>query len=53
MCESLGQLKSRIGDYFGQVLDDLLVFESHRVLADHGDCFLFKERQVDNIKRVV
>ena len=25
MCESLGQLKSRIGDYFGQVLDDLPV----------------------------
>ena len=29
------------------------IFESHRVLADHGDCFLFKERQVDDIKRVV
>ena len=25
MCESLGQLESRIGDSFGQMLDDLLV----------------------------
>ena len=29
----------------------ILIFESHCVLADHGDCFLFKERQVDNIKK--